>query len=392
MTKTYARELHSGVKYVSRHEATGYGIAARRNVAGLAKHGVPVTWTPVMSGRFWWQGHKIFDGTSVGVPELDPLCNRRLDYDTVVVHAIPEFYPDWIRREKGKRILGCTVWETDVIPDHWKGLLNSVHGLIVPCQWNKEVFEKCGVQVPVQVVPYLFDERPLPDRVECHGIPQEDYVFYTIGEWSPRKTIWLTVRAFCEAFRADDKVTLVIKTNRHDHTQSFFHPFPRSTAQALEQVLRDYPNPPRIKLLSKLLSDDDMLRLHARGDCYVSLCRSEGWGMDAFDAARFGKPVIMTGYGGQLDFLPPELARLVRYRLIPAEAGIRWRSYTRDQQWADPDVSHAAQELRGVYESRDKAAEQGRKLREFVLTRFQNSHSMEKLIAFLHGGGHSLNL
>ncbi|MDZ4402192.1 hypothetical protein [Prosthecobacter sp.] len=375
------------MKYVSLHEASGYGITARRNITGLVKHGAPVTWTPMMPGRRWWQGYEPFCGTLVGDPELDPVCNRRVDYDTVVVHTVPEFYPDWIRREPDKRILGCTVWETDVIPDHWKDLLNSVHGLIVPCQWNREVFEKCGVRVPVHVVPHLYDERPMPARMECHDIPQEDYVFYTIGEWAPRKTIWLTVRAFCEAFTADDKVTLVVKTNRHDHTQSFWRPFPRSTARALEQVLRDYPNPPRIKLLPEPLSDDDMLLLHARGDCYVSLCRSEGWGMGAFDAARFGKPVIMTGYGGQLDFLPPDLARLIRYRLIPAEAGARWRSYTRDQQWADPDVSHASQEMRRAYESPDVAAEQGRKLREFVLSRFQNSRSMEKLVAILRGEG-----
>lgn len=369
------------------HESSGYGIAAKRNILGLAGCGIPVTWTPMVHGASWKLGYEPFEGTAVGDPDLDEFCNRVLEYDTLILHTVPEYYPRWLRREPNRRVVGCTAWETDAISVPWKDLLNSVNGIIVPCEWNKDVFERCGVTPPVRVVPHLYDEQPLPVRVDCSGVPSNDFVFYTIGEWTPRKTIWLTVRAFCEAFTANDPVSLIIKTNQYDHTQGFWQLFKRSTSRALARVLRDYPNPPRIQLLSEPLSDDDMLRLHARGDCYVSLCRSEGWGMGAFDAARFGKPVVMTGYGGQLDFLPPDLARLIRYRLIPAEGGPRWRSYTRDQQWADPDVGHAAREMRQVFESPQEAAAQGGKLREFVLTQFQNSRSLEKLVAFMSGGG-----
>ena len=42
--------------------------------------------------------------------------------------------------------------------------------------------------------------------------------------------------------------------------------------------------------------------------------RGGGWG--AFEAARLGKPVIMTGYGGQLDYLDAELSHLVDYTLV----------------------------------------------------------------------------
>ena len=65
------------------------------------------------------------------------------------------------------------------------------------------------------------------------------------------------------------------------------------------------------------LSDGEMLALHERGDCFVSLARTEGWGLGTFDAARLGKPVVTTDYGGQLDFLDPALAWLAPHSMVP---------------------------------------------------------------------------
>lgn len=59
------------------------------------------------------------------------------------------------------------------------------------------------------------------------------------------------------------------------------------------------------------LSDEDMGPLHLAGDAFISLTRGEGFGVGAFEAAAAGKPVIMTGWGGRLDFLPTEDVCLV---------------------------------------------------------------------------------
>ena len=48
-----------------------------------------------------------------------------------------------------------------------------------------------------------------------------------------------------------------------------------------------------------------MLSLMASVDCFVSLHRSEGFGLGMAQSMYLGKPVIATGYSGNMDFMKP---------------------------------------------------------------------------------------
>jgi glycosyltransferase involved in cell wall biosynthesis len=107
--------------------------------------------------------------------------------------------------------------------------------------------------------------------------------------------------------------------------------------------------------------------LHARGDCYVSLCRSEGWGIPPFDAAARATPVVITGFGGQLAYLDADSAFLVEYDLVPVDDPVGGISYTPDQHWAHPSLEHAAEQLRRVLaEPAEAAARAGRAQRRVL--------------------------
>ena len=54
-----------------------------------------------------------------------------------------------------------------------------------------------------------------------------------------------------------------------------------------------------------------MSRLIARSDCYVSLHRAEGFGYTMAEAMLAGKPVIATGYSGNLEFMNDDNSFLV---------------------------------------------------------------------------------
>jgi glycosyltransferase involved in cell wall biosynthesis len=375
-----------GIKYISLAEPSGYGVAGRRCLLGLAQSGIPTTWTPMVPGAGGPLYYGPFNGAGLGDGELDQFCNRKIDYDVVIVHTVPEYFPFWIEAERGRTIIGHTVWETTAIPAHWPALLNSVDRLIVPCRWNKTVFAQCGVTVPIDVVPHIADDAAgspgaLTDRHDGDG-----YVFYTIGVWSHRKALYCTVKAFCEAFTADDPVTLLIKTNPRDLTVTgLLRHFRRSVAQAVRRVTRHYRRPPRIRLMTDVLSDSQIRRLHLRGDCYVSLCRGEGWGIGAFDAAAHGNPVVMTAFGGQLDYLNRDLAYLVNYELVPVINPQAPLSYSPDQRWAEPDIQHGAQQLRDVTAHPDEARARGRALQAEVLTRFGERTVIEVLISAIAG-------
>jgi len=376
--------VQHGVKYVSLREASGYGDAARAYLLGLMRTGLPLTWTPMVGGRRLGPFYRPFTGRGVGDPELDLLCNKPLFYDTVILHLVPEYFPVWKKREAEKRVFGYTVWETDKLPAHWPPLLNMLDHLLVPSYWNKSVFAQSGISVPIDVIPHLISNPPPQSEELPCAVLSGDYVFYTIGTWTSRKAIWDTVRCYLNTFSNADPVTLIIKTSRRDFTTRGFRALFSHTASTLHQIMRTYRSPARILLVDREINAGEIFSLHSRGDCYISLCRSEGWGLGAFNAAALGKPVIMTGFGGQLDYLLPEYAYLVDYTLVPVEDINGRPSYCKDQRWAEPSLSHASFLLRHVFENREAAKERGERLASYILATFDNKKTIDRLINVLN--------
>jgi glycosyltransferase involved in cell wall biosynthesis len=146
---------------------------------------------------------------------------------------------------------------------------------------------------------------------------------------------------------------------------------------------REHPSSARVLALMEPLSDAEIQDLHARGDCYVSLTRAEGWGLGAYEVAFAGNPVVMTGHGGQLEFLPDTLAYLVDYQLIPAAMGGGPGAVFRSHRWAAPDLAHGAQLMREVFTHPEAARERGRRLQAFVREKFKAEKIVREMLMFL---------
>jgi glycosyltransferase involved in cell wall biosynthesis len=389
-----------GLKYISWHDTSGYATAARRYLAGLIAAEVPLSWTPMVPGRQWGKAfhYQSFEGRFLGDPLLDPYCNAALDYDTVLVHLVPEYYPAWIAREPGRRMIGYTTWETDTLPAHWPALLNQMDEIWVPSRWNRAVFQGSGVRVPVRVVPHILPEAPLDERRPyfpptyrvLNAVSDSQFVFYTVGVWSMRKALGKLLAAYWNAFSADESVTLIIKTSRQDMT----HPWANrgaplgwlgSARRCFNRLARQRPRKPASVLIAEENTPQAVIdALHTRGDAYVSLTRSEGWGLGPFDAVAAGNPVVITGYGGQRDFLSAEYACLVDYRLVPVSDPRNRDSYAPDQHWAEPDIAQASALMRSLYENPEEAKERGRQLRAFARLHFSRDAIMPIILDHLH--------
>lgn len=381
------------LKYISWGDNTGYAVAAKSYVKALMMAGVDITWTPMLTGEGLYEA---YSGDNWPCSYLGTVCNRAVEYDTVVIHTVPEYYPAWIESERraGRRIFGYTVWELERLPDHWPAILNQLDGVIVPCSWNVTTFRDSGVTVPIHVVPHLsqFEGMPAPDAADRIALrsrfgsinPDGKFIFYTVGFWSNRKAPYLALEAYWRAFQAGEPVLMVVKTSAHDitrwhrHWRNGFrlrHPSPMRTIDAMS---RRYSNPaPVVVIADESLSDAEMQSLHQMGDCFVSLTRTEGWGLGAFEAARCGRPVVMTGYGGQTDFLDSRLAHLVDYTMVPVHEPTWSANYRPADRWAEPSVEQAAQLMRSIYEnpalSRSKAT--------FLAEDIKSQFSTESVIA-----------
>ena len=91
--------------------------------------------------------------------------------------------------------------------------------------------------------------------------------------------------------------------------------------------------------------------LIAACDCYVSLHRAEGFGFPLAEAMASGKPVVATGYSGNLEYMTARNSWLVDHTLVPIGPGAD--PYPADGTWAEPDLDHAARALREVADDPD---------------------------------------
>ena len=103
-------------------------------------------------------------------------------------------------------------------------------------------------------------------------------------------------------------------------------------------------------------------------DCYVSLHRSEGFGLTIAEAMLLGKPVITTGYSGNMDFTTIETSLLVDYELIPVQQGDY--PYSKDEMWAEPDIEQAGDYMKKLVNDKDFSCSFAKKGQELIKTSF----------------------
>lgn len=380
-------ERLESIKYVGFGDSTGYAVAAKNLVSALRRTGSVVHWTPVVAGA-----------SAYHPEDVSQICE---DYEKVILHMVPEYYPVWLKFERSLRkqadaLWGYVTWETDKLPGHWAGLLNAMDGIFVPCTWNREVFSACGVKTRIEVLPHISQFHghaaglaPSPAMNKVIDRLGGRFVFYNIGVWVERKAPWLLMKAFLSEFRRDEPVVLLLKTGKQDFTRykrKWRKPWqmePARSADAFKAFMKSVTSGPEIIHLDEDLPENDIAALHQRGDCFIALGRGEGWGMGSFEAAWWGKPVITTAIGGVLDYLPPHLSYHVQYDLVPVLCNKHWNSYTADQKWAEPDLAQARQYMRRVYEERQMAALKGEQLRQHVLQHFDPVRVAKRCLAAL---------
>ncbi|CAE6686846.1 Glycosyl transferase family 1 [Candidatus Nitrotoga fabula] len=364
--------LMRGIKLVSWSGTSGYALSALNYLRGLVAQQIPIEWVPLCSGP---DGYMPWH-TDLGMDALDffptlsndPMhtdlqqlvkhCCRSCNYDTVLVHLPPEYWPLYF--EPGRRNIGFTAWETNRLPPHWPSLLNLAERVLVPSNMNREVCEHCGVVVPVRTVPHMqreisplmLDKRRQQIRTEL-GIGPHTTVFYSINTWEPRKAVYDLLSAFASAFTDTDDVLLLIKTS----PQGIGAP-PSFTVEPVADLLAKWHQRstrgrktclPPIRVIGDNLSGEKIEHLHRAGDVFVSLTHGEGWGMGGCEALAHGRPVLMTGWGGQLDYLGNDWPWLVKYRLIQLTPWPQQASFLATQQWAQADLVHAAELMRSLH-------------------------------------------
>jgi glycosyltransferase involved in cell wall biosynthesis len=357
-----------GVRWISPSPGDGFGDASQQYLLALESLGVPVTWTPLE----WLPGTPEPRAVATYHGPMGHLAHRAIEHDTVAVHYPPDRGRRWLEETSGRRAVALTTWETDRVPFGWAQHIEAFDAVLVPSTFNRGTLLASGCRAAVHVVPYCARPHQAvePARYERIG---DRFLFYTIGTWSSRKAMADTVTAFLDAFGANEDVALVVKTSpfdqqevaraRRGHGAHTSRKWAQATWPAFAALLAGRKNVPEIFLIADNIPATAVDALHARGDCFLSLTRAEGWGLCIADALLFGNPVVVTGWGGQLDYLGADYPLLVDYDLVPTttDPSDDWFEAREEYQWARARHDHAVELLRWVASHREEASAIGRR-------------------------------
>jgi glycosyltransferase involved in cell wall biosynthesis len=211
---------------------------------------------------------------------------------------------------------------------------------------------------PPKMSPFGRAELDLPDGFLFLFI----FDYYSVNA---RKNPIGVVEAFKRAF-PDGGPTLLVKSINGNQR--------RDALARLEQAAAGRSD---IRIHDGYLEPEKKDALVGTCDCYVSLHRSEGLGLTMAEAMSLAKPVIATGYSGNLTFMNEHNSYLVPYSMTTIPPGSD--PYPPGVEWAEPDLDHAAELMRRVYERPDEARAVGERARRELLA----SHPLERAGAFI---------
>jgi glycosyltransferase involved in cell wall biosynthesis len=238
----------------------------------------------------------------------------------------------------GRRVIGMWAWELPLVPPQWHDGAKFVHEIWAPSQFCADAFEAVAPG-RVRLVPFPLAETPLPaagDRA-LFGLPAHKLIVLTVFNLASsmaRKNPLGAIAAFRAAFGDSPDHLFVMKLSGVEDYK-----------EDLATIRAAIGAAPNIVLMTQTLPEDELRGLIAASDIILSLHRAEGFGLIPATAMLLGRPVVATGWSGNLDFMSPESAILVSYKLIPT-IDPRGNYDLAGAEWAEPDIEDAANGLR----------------------------------------------
>lgn len=337
--------------------ASGLGESARLMVTALERLGVPC-W-PLDVGPLLPAHHTDVPIATGAAPAPGA---------ALVLHVNPPLLPLVLRRlppglARGRAVIGCWVWELPVAPAAWRAGARFVHEAWVPSHFTAGAVESL-VPGRVRVVPYpigLCPPVPAPLDRGAFGLPSDAVVVLLSANLASsfvRKNPLAAIDAFRTAFGDRTDRVLVLKIGNPDH-------FPGDFAQ-LQAAVAGAAN---IRLETRVLPPADAHALTASADIILSLHRSEGFGLVPAEAMVLGKPVVATGWSGNMEFMGGDNSVPVPFTLIPV-TDPRGVYDIQGARWAEPDIAAAAAALRRLADDPSERASLGQAAFKDLTTRF----------------------
>ncbi|MEM6529522.1 MAG: glycosyltransferase family 4 protein, partial [Chloroflexota bacterium] len=273
----------------------------------------------------------------------------------LIEHALPGLGEGFFKQRYN---IGYWMFEVDrPLNSKWQAAFAYVDEIWTASDYTQQILARQS-PVPVYRVPHPIhlSKQDTQSRTEF-DLPEDAFIFLFVFDSKStiaRKNPLAVIEAFKLAC-ADVPYppTLVLQTSSLER-------FPD-----LSDAIYTACSEPNILLINDYWTRQQMSALYGLVDAYVSLHRSEGYGMGMAEAMSMGSPVIATGWSGNMDYMSADNSFPVNFDLVPISEAHHGpqasdpkilRLYPPDSGiWADPDINHAAHLMRTVCDQPQQA-------------------------------------
>ena len=343
----------------------GLGVVARGMAAAIETAGISFNIINVESGNY--SQHTDYSWTHKEV--------ARSDYDTTIVFMNPD-QSLHLRSQvpatllSDRYVVAQWYWELPELPDEWLKAFEFVDEVWAGTQFIADaVSAKIGagkLSVPVVRMPPVVllaaDESSLSGSQL--GLPEDRYLFLAMFDTNSvlqRKNPLGVLRAFKAAFEGPDaSVGLVMKFNNPDNREPLM--------QSVRQEIAGREN---VFVIDRIMNRTEVTSLIKACDCFVSLHRSEGFGVGPAEAMSLEKPAIITNWSGNVDYMTPDNSIAIDYKLV--QLGQDYGPYKAHQRWAEPDLEQASYWMKKLRDDPSLGHHLGRRARETILSLYSPS-------------------
>ena len=298
---------------------------------------------------------------------------------------------------KGHYNIGVTAGvETTIAPKDFIDGSNKMDLIIVPSNFTKQNLGGTVYQQKDQATGQIVGEikTTTPIEVLLEGVDteifskgtgndvlanvKEDFNFLIVGHWlkgslgQDRKDIGMAIKSFATVFQylpKDKRPGLIVKTSH-----AGFSVIDReATREKIDGVLKSFGDKcPSVYLLHGDMEETDMSNLyhHPKVKAMISFTKGEGYGRPMAEFTLTGKPIIASGWSGQIDFLPAEHSVLLEGSLTAVDESAADQFCMKEAQWFTVNYSNAANKIYDVYNKYDSYLEKSKGLRENTLKYF----------------------
>jgi glycosyltransferase involved in cell wall biosynthesis len=307
---------------------------------------------------------------------LESYIGRDAPHGISIIFVNPDYLEEALEKIGRARlerhyIIGCWFWELEDVPRAWIPHIDRVDEIMVASEFVERAFRKVTdkpiLRVPLPVTTLQSSGLERAD----FGLPEGAFVFlctFDFHSWLERKNPFSVLEAFKKAFPAEkNDVFLLVKTsNGHLHTETML------------ELLNAAATDRRIVVRDQVIDACHLQALQRCCDAYISLHRAEGFGLGLAECMALGKPVIATGWSGNLEFMDADNSRLVDYTLVPVLEG--QYPHASGAVWAEADTDMAAMHMRELAGSRAAAADLGERGRRAVQATLAPGRAAERIM------------